>query len=106
MAWWGRSRLARRTIWMRSLYLGSASWRKACSSRSTSAAGSRMRITDCLLWFGLIFLLMAHLQSVWVNLGRFSDFGEHTRKNLEAEVLLVMEPVGTPLDDPNLVVDA
>src|ERR1700687_5490128 len=49
---------------------------------------------------------MALLHSVWVNLGRFSDFREHTGKNLEAEVLLVTEPVGTPLDDPDLVVDA
>src|SRR4051794_30408193 len=29
MSLWGRSRAARRTIWMRSLYLGSVSWRKA-----------------------------------------------------------------------------
>src|SRR5271154_5616671 len=42
---WGRSRLARRMIWMRSLALGLVSWRKACSRDWDSASGSRMRIT-------------------------------------------------------------
>src|SRR5215217_5264823 len=45
MSWWGRSRLAKRTIWMRSRYLGSVSRRKAWSSRWDSSCGKRMRIT-------------------------------------------------------------
>src|SRR5262249_27092269 len=44
----GRSRLASRTIWMRSRYFGSASWRNARSSRSDSSCGKWMRITPCL----------------------------------------------------------
>src|SRR3954452_8277248 len=48
MSLWRRSRLARRTIWMRSRYLGSVSSRKAWSSLWVSSCGKRIRITTCL----------------------------------------------------------
>src|SRR5829696_1627405 len=48
---------------------------------------------------------MALLRSVWITLGHFSDFWQHAREDLEAEVLLVSKSVGSSLDHAELVVD-
>src|SRR5947208_16249177 len=48
---------------------------------------------------------MALLPTEWVTLGRFSDFWQHAREDLEAEVLFVSKSVGSSLDDADLVVD-
>src|SRR5829696_8794227 len=48
---------------------------------------------------------VALLPTEWVTLVRFSDFWQHASEELEAEVLLVSNPVGPSLDHADLVVD-
>src|SRR5271157_5191336 len=48
---------------------------------------------------------VALLPTERVTLDRFSDFWQHAREDLEAEVLFVPKSVGPSLDDADLVVD-
>src|SRR5579859_3105950 len=49
--------------------------------------------------------VLALLQSVWVPYGRISDLPEHTREDLEPQVLFVPQTVRPPLQHADLVVE-